>query len=450
MEKDPDEMTDEITEETQKETRKKKKHGKVKFAVLSIVLAIVTFISGAVTFWFVLDPDMRSLIKLKFMIDREYYKEISDDEFYRVIFNAVNDEALDAYSSYMTADEYVAANSDLAGSRSGIGIVFRVQDETGKPQLLVIRVCGNSPAEEAGLKEGDSVIGFGKTQAEIGASVSFEDFSRFLAERADNEAFYLRVENDGAERIVSLYKSEYRESSVFYRTNATAYGFSGKSAETLTKKGEPLTALDDQTAYIRLTQFGNTAVREFDKVMSLFREQGKKHLVLDLRGNGGGYMDVMQGIAKYFCKTATKKEPVAAVADYGEKREKFKATANIYYEYFDEDSRICVLADSSTASASEALIGCMVDYGATSYADICLSERSGVAKTYGKGIMQTTYRVSLFKKDAVKLTTARVIWPVSDTCIHDRGILPEDGALTVSESYAGDTEISNAIKKLFS
>ena len=442
--------SDEITEEIQEEIPKKKKHGKVKFAVLSIVLAIVMFLAGAVTFWFVLDPGMRSLIKLKFMIDREYYEDIPDDEFYRVIFNAVNNDALDAYSSYMTADEYTSANSDLAGSRSGIGIVFQVLDEAGKQQMLVIRVCGNSPAEEAGLKTGDRVIGFGKSETELKDSASFDEFSKFLAERADHEVFYLRVENGGAERTVSLYKSEYTESSVFYRTSTTAYGFSGKNAGTLTEKGEPLTALDEQTAYIRLTQFGNTAVREFDQVMSLFKEQGKKNLVLDLRGNGGGYMDVMQGIAKYFCKTSTKKEPVAAVADYGEKREKFKATGNIYYEYFAEDSRICVLADGSTASASEALIGCMVDYGATSYADICLSERSGIAKTYGKGIMQTTYRVSLFKKDAVKLTTARVIWPVSDTCIHDRGILPEDGALTVSESYAGDTEITNAIEKLFS
>lgn len=428
----------------------KKKHGKVKFAVLSILLAVVMFLAGGVTFWFVLDPGMRSLIKLKFMIDREYYEDVSDEDFYRVIFNAVNEETLDAYSSYMTADEYTAANGELAGSRSGVGIVFRVQDEAGEPQMLVVRVCGNSPAEEAGLKEGDFVIGFGKTQTEIRDSRSFDDFVKFLAERADNETFYLRVEKEGEETILPLYKSAYTESSVFYRTNTTAYGFSGKHAETLTEKGEPLPALGEDTAYIRLTQFGNRAVKEFDKVMALFQEQGKKHLVLDLRGNGGGYMDVMQEIAKYFCKTSTSKEPIAAIADYGKKREKFKATGNLYYEYFSADSRICVLADSATASASEALIGCMVDYGATGYRDICLSERNGVAKTYGKGIMQTTYRVSLFKKDAVKLTTARVRWPISDICIHDRGVLPEDGALTVAESYARDNEISSAIEKLFS
>ena len=417
-----DNRSDETIEEIQEQIPKKKKHGKVKFAVLSILLAVVTFFAGALTFWFVLDPDMRSLIKLKFMIDREYYEELSDEEFYGVIFNAVNEQALDAYSSYMTADEYTAANGELAGNRSGVGIVFRIQDEAGNPQLFIVRVCGNSPAEEAGLQEGDEVLGFGKVQTEIPDNTSFEKFSEFLAECADNETFYLRVKKAGEERVLALYKSAYTESSVFYRTSTAAYGFSGKNAENLTEKGEPLPVLDGDTAYIRLTQFGNRAVKEFDKAMALFKEQNKKHLVLDLRGNGGGYMDVMQKIAKYFCKNSTAKEPIAAIADCGKKREKFKAAGNIYYEYFSADSRICVLADSATASASEALIGCMVDYGATRYQDICLSERSGVAKTYGKGIMQATYTLS---DDCSITLTVSKFSSLSGESHHGVGITPD-------------------------
>ncbi|MBP3434175.1 MAG: hypothetical protein J6K50_02765, partial [Clostridia bacterium] len=73
----------------------------------------------------------------------------------------------------------------------------------------------------------------------------------------------------------------------------------------------------------------------------------------------------------------------------------------------------------------------------------------GVAKTYGKGIMQTTYPLKLINADAVKLTTAKIYWPVSGNCIHGRGILPEDGALTVAEDTARDGEIAAAVAKLF-
>ena len=64
--------------------------------------------------------------------------------------------------------------------------------------------------------------------------------------------------------------------------------------------------------------------------------------------------------------------------------------------------------------------------------------------------MQTTYILSLVKKDAVKLTTAKIYWPVSDTCIHGRGVLPDDGTKVAMENYdTADSELENAISELF-
>jgi carboxyl-terminal processing protease len=185
------------------------------------------------------------------------------------------------------------------------------------------------------------------------------------------------------------------------------------------------------------------------KALALFKEEGKKNLVLDLRGNGGGNLDIMQEIASYFCKNAKSNTPLVAVADYGEKRERFDATGNVYKKYFAEDSRICVLADVGTASASEALMGAMLDYGTITYGDICLTETRGIARTYGKGIMQTTYIMDVFKQDALKLTTATIRWPISNICIHNRGILREDGTKSVVKSYEYETELTGAIKALF-
>ena len=160
-------------------------------------------------------------------------------------------------------------------------------------------------------------------------------------------------------------------------------------------------------------------------------------------------MDILQEIASYFCKDSTAKKPLVAVADYGNKKDYFYANGNKYNEYFAKDSRICVLADEDTASASECLLGTLLDYGAITYGDICLIERGGVAKTYGKGIMQTTYYLDVIKKDALKLTTARVLWPKTNTCIHGRGVLSSDGTKVVVENYQEDGEIFSALGVLF-
>jgi carboxyl-terminal processing protease len=237
------------------------------------------------------------------------------------------------------------------------------------------------------------------------------------------------------------------ENYVFYRTHDQSYAFTGSKATELVERGAPLTCLGEDTAYIRFVQFGGEAADAFAQVMSLFKQEGKKHLVLDLRDNGGGYLDIMQGIAKYFTKNTTENRPLAVIADYGEIQKGFNAKGNLYNDYFTEDSHIYVLADNGTASASECLIGFMVDYGAVDFSDICLIERNGAAKTYGKGIMQTTFLMGV-TGDAIRLTTAEIRWPVSNRSIHDRGVLPEDGAKSAPANHYGDGEIESALTTL--
>lgn len=407
------------------------------------------FFAGFCARWYSIDKEMRTLIDVKNKIDKEYYEEITDEEFYGAIYDVVNRELLDTYSEYMTADEYAALNREYEGNRIGVGLVFVTSDSDGQPQMLITRVCGNSPAEKAGIVAGSYVTGFGKSETDIQPSVIFDEFSTFIQQFAENEPFYARISTNGVEKAVQLCRSAYVENYVFYRTNTTSYTVTGKGTEDMETHGEPLTGLDEETGYIRLLQFTGNAAKEFHGAMAKFQADGKKNLVLDLRGNGGGDVDILREIAGYFCKNSTAKNPLVVVADYGEKKEKFYANSNQYEEYFSADSRICVLADESTASASEALIGSMLDYGAITYEDICLTESGGVAKTYGKGIMQTTYRLHLFEKDALKLTTAEIRWPVSDTCIHKRGILASDGTKTVARDYRGDNELTAAIKVLF-
>lgn len=425
----------------------KPKKRNLKIVFTSIAIAVVFFVLGGFSVWLSIDKGLWTLAKIKNAIDKHYYQEIDDEDFYNALIDVINYEILDAYSEYMTADEYKQDRNGMEGKRIGIGGVFSTLNEEKEPQMLLTRVSGNSPAEKAGLRAGDYVTAFGKTETELTESEVFKDFTDFLQTCEENEEFFVRVRRGADNILLKMSRQSYVENYLFYRTSTTAYSFGGKNAKDLQAQGEPLTCLDGDTAYIRLTQFAGSAEERFDDLMKLFKEEGKKHLVLDLRDNGGGYVRIMQDIAKYFCKNTTDKRPLAMVADYGNVKQEFNAKGNLYSEYFTEDSRIYVLADGGTASASECLIGCMVDYGAVDFSDICLIERNGKAKTYGKGIMQTTYLMGV-TGDAIRLTTAELCWPVSGRSIHGRGVLPEDGAKTVPANFYGDGEIEAALAVL--
>lgn len=439
---------DDLEQDNTVEKVSKKKMRKATRRVIAVALALLCFLGGMGFCWLLLDSEMRSLVRLKDRVQSDYFEEITDDEFYDTIFGAINHSLLDEYSLYMTSDEYDLVQSGAKGEQNGVGLVFLTKTADNKEQMLVTRVCGNSPAEESGIMEGEKIVAFGKSQDSLTKSEQFDEFKAFVDGLQKDERFFVTVSGVDGECTVQLYKSEYVENYVFYRTNSASYRFTGDTRDDKSAVGVPLSALSADTAYIRLTAFNGKASEEFEGAMELFKQEQKKNLVLDLRGNGGGYLDIMQDIARYFCKSATARRPLVAVAKYNDSSEKFSASGNDYYEYFSADSRISVLADNTTASASECLIGCMLDYGTIAYSDICLSERSGQVKTYGKGIMQTTYPVRLLEGDAVKLTTAKICWPISGNCIHGRGILPDDGTKTVAESYGADTEITQALQIL--
>ena len=141
---------------TTKEIGKGKKAKKALKIFMTLALAGATFLGGAMTTWACLDEEMRLLIKVKNTIDAQYYKELDDEVFYKEIFDAVNGQ-LDAYSYYMQAEEYQTSADNLNGKRIGLGVTLSSSAiQSGKIQ--VARVCGNSPAEEAGLRSGDRIL----------------------------------------------------------------------------------------------------------------------------------------------------------------------------------------------------------------------------------------------------------------------------------------------------
>ena len=123
------------------EQRKKTKVWRlVATIVAALAIAAISFAIGLCVSWFSLDSDMRTLIEVKKKIDKEYYQDISNEEFYGTLFDAINNDLLDDYSEYLSPEELKALTSDLDGNRAGLGLMLSTQSESGEKQMLIIRV----------------------------------------------------------------------------------------------------------------------------------------------------------------------------------------------------------------------------------------------------------------------------------------------------------------------
>ncbi len=425
-------------------------------AVSCVLALFCAFFGGFFTHKATLPKEINSLLWAKERIQKDYLYEISDEEFYNAVFLGVN-SLLDRYSAYLTADENAAAVKKSAGEYSGLGLYFVSATADSADGVTISRTAGGSPAEAAGIADGSRITAYGADENSMTRCTSLTAFTEFTAKYAAGEEFYVEETRypygAGDARLVPLHKATFTENYVTYRSKTSAYAYSGSEARETEKKradgdgAYALAALPEDTAYIRLTQFNGNAAAEFDGAMNRFKSDGKTRLVLDLRGNGGGDMEILRSIASYFCKNAADKKPAVAVAKYRDGESYvFKAKKNLYAEYFGENGKVYVLADEGTASASECLMGAILDYGAAANENVCLTAGAdGTAKTYGKGIMQTTVSRFVWRSEAIKLTSAKIYWPLSGKCIHDKGITAADGCKSVAGSYAPDGEISAAL-----
>lgn len=344
--------------------------------------------------------------------------------------------------------ESEAAVYEVENDGNGAGIALNRKYDP----MRVYRVVGNSSAARAGLKRGMYILKFGASENPdemiSGSSADLSAFVRSLKpDEKGNYQFYMQCGFDKAGADAKVYPvgmEEYQATYCTYRDSEKSYSFrpvkkDGATTIERVPTEEPLTALDDSTAYIALTEFTGNAAREFKECLDLMKEKGRTNLIIDLRGNGGGYMDVFVEIASYLLKDAGAGAQKVAYA-------KFKSGATVSYSasrsnystYFTAESRVSVLADEYTASASECLIGALVDYKTIAFSDIYLHENeNGVAKTYGKGIMQTHYENSTGA--TLKLTSAEIFWPKSNKTIHDVGVTAKgDGAIAIKSSLLPD------------
>ena len=122
-------------EKTPAPTPKKKVWKRIVAVVAAVSAVFFAFSCGVTVTQRDMDDEMRTLMNIKNTIQKEYYQNITDEEFYSVIFDAINNDLLDDYSEYMTYEEYLAMTESLAGKRSGIGVAFSVKRLTTRKTL---------------------------------------------------------------------------------------------------------------------------------------------------------------------------------------------------------------------------------------------------------------------------------------------------------------------------
>ena len=405
-----------MVETDEKKLKRRKIIKRIIIPVICVVAAAAVFFCGFMTSRLTLRKELEEIDYIIGMYRKYYYDEKED------VVGIFAKSLLDQYSAYYTKEEYDAITKADAGRREGIGISFL-------SDLTIVSVFGNSPAQNAGLIEGGVIKAVKYSSEEeyraVSTSSEFVDTLNAMDAYVDID---FSVDYGGEIKTFTMQKKEYRQTYVTYADDSGKYGFSDADGEMEFIKLSDSDITGD-VGYIKYTAFSGTgnglygSEGQFKKAMETFKGNGKHKIILDLRDNGGGFIDIMQDVLKYFVGVENgKKVPVTICRDKYGKEVVYNSKASEYDDYGFE--KIVILVNSGSASASEAFVGAVLDYDARNVVSVVVEgyEYGGATyyTTYGKGIMQTTF--IRLNGGAIKLTTAKLFWPQSDVCIHDKGI----------------------------
>lgn len=355
------------------------------------------------------------------MIEKYYYRFDGDYSSVSGMDGLSVDEMiarLDRYSTFYTAEKYKQVLSQNEGHKTGIGLNV----EQGENCVLVDSVIGGSPSEAAGIKSGMRIVSVSFDGIES-RMTSKDDFMNFVASVPVGESTALTF-SDGFTAEVS--KIEYTASYVQMYLDECNYSFVYEGGERVIVKGDAgIAGLPKNAAYVHISQFYGNAAEELHELAKIFNDRRCDSLILDLRGNGGGYVNVLAAVGGLFTSAVYGGDAVAMRARYKDNSEDIVKCVRYSSDVFSSDVKVYAMADSDTASASEALLGVLVSYNILEYKNIFLTEYADEpVRTYGKGIMQTMLTDA--SGEALKLTVAGVYWQNGKT-VHDVGLTLADG-----------------------
>ncbi len=273
---------------------------------------------------------------------------------------------LDPHSVYIPSDEVKEMNEPLQGNFEGIGIQFNILFDT----ILVISPVPGGPSEKVGIRAGDRIVEIeNENVAGVGISnTKVQD--KLMGEKGTRVS--VRIKRKGVQELLDF---------------------------TITRDKIPINSLDaafmvdENIGYIKLNRFSLTTMSEFREALKKLEDENIKDLILDLRNNGGGYMEPAVQLADQFL--ADKKLIVYMQGENIPRRD-YRATSSGEFK----DGRIVILIDEGSASASEIVAGAIQDWDR----GIIVGRRS-----FGKGLVQRPFMLT--DGSMIRLTIARYYTP---------------------------------------
>lgn len=361
----------------------------VNFSLLEVIIIIlVTGIIVSIAAGLIVYNNYDKISKIK---STEYSDEINEFvDSYNHIVNSYIDEVdktklidaaisgmysflNDEYSIYMDSDTTESLNEQLDGTYEGIGIEMTMNSDG---EIYITQVFKDTPAETAGLKPNDILVALdgerleGKTTSELANSIK----------KGNKSTFELTYKRDEKEKTVTVNREKVYINSV---------------------KSE----IYDNIGYINITTFSATTKEQVVKILDSF-DKNINSIVIDLRGNTGGYLDAAYDVSSLFLE---KGKVVYQLKDRNNKITKYTSKSGQYKQF----EKITVIINETTASASEILA-------------LALKESAGAKivgkKSYGKGTVQETSQLK--SGSMVKYTTAYWLSPNGNS-INKTGITPD-------------------------
>lgn len=295
----------------------------------------------------------------------------------------------DPYTQFMTKEEFDSLMQDTEGSYEGIGVYITASDDN---KILIVSPIEDTPAEKAGLKTGDKIIGINGTE--------------YTAEQIDQAVKIMKGE-PGTD--VTLTVQRVKEDGTSDISDVVV------NREKIKINTIKPAMLEDEIGYIRITTFDMQTEEDFKAAYKDLKNQGMQSLIIDLRYNPGGIIESTVGISNMFMDEGivTYTKTKAGDVDY------FKSDKNA------EDTPIVLLVNEGSASASEIMAGALKD-----------TQRATLVgtKTFGKGIVQRVQRFGN-EGEGIKMTVSEYFTP-NGINIHGIGIEP-DVEIELSEEAEG-------------
>lgn len=275
-------------------------------------------------------------------------------------------EKLDPHSIYIPKSEVEEMNAPLKGNFDGIGIRFQIMKDT----IMVINTISGGPSEKVGVRAGDKII---KIDGVSVAGVKIKN----------NQVREKLMGKKGTKVNIEILRKNEKKTLSF----------------TIVRDKIPLYSIDaaymvdNKTGYIKLSQFAETTISEFNRAIDSLKKLGMENLIFDLQGNGGGYLNTAIDLCDEFLDG--RKMIVYTEGRAFDRRESYASKEGKF-----EKGKLIVLIDESSASASEIVSGAVQDWDR----GLIVGRRS-----FGKGLVQKP--ISLPDGSMVRLTTQRYYTP---------------------------------------